>query len=187
MEKLPPITFANGQNMPVSLHLGEGGRRRIILGADTPANSSSPRITFRIDEDSGEAHFAGMLFKHAPKELSAGMSMLGYFFETALSEMGLQPGETSVIRKPIIALQLGRYGLVADLTLGSHVEVGVLPRSRNERSSRPNVHFIQGNLDELEKPEHGRFYKIIPGRELPFLYPLEQPSVEVDLHTSFLP
>lgn len=60
--------------------------------------------------------FAGMLFRDAPSEYRAGTSMLEYFFEEVTPALGLEPGKTSVIRKPIIALLLAKYGLEPDVT-----------------------------------------------------------------------
>ena len=58
-----------------------------------------------------KACFAGMLFRDAPSEYRAGTSMLEYFFEEVTPALGLEPGVTSIIRKPIIALLLAKYGL----------------------------------------------------------------------------
>lgn len=63
-----------------------------------------------------KACFAGMLFRDAPSEYRAGTSMLEYFFEEVAPALGLEPGATSVIRKPIIALLLAKYGLEPDVT-----------------------------------------------------------------------
>ena len=67
-----------------------------------------------------KACFAGMLFREAPPDYRAGTSMLEYFFEEVTPALGLEPGATSVIRKPIIALLLAKYGLEPEFNDDRH-------------------------------------------------------------------
>lgn len=139
------------------------------------------------NQSDDEAHFAGMLFRGAPRDYAAGHSIIAYFFETALPSLGLAPGETSIIRKPIIALELARYGLVASHFVETRTAAGLLTPRIDTRRGRPSLHFIDGNEAEFLNPAHEKYYDIVPNRELPYLYPLEKPSRPIDIHTSYQP
>lgn len=112
MSDLPPIRFANGACLVANEVTAPSGVKRIVFGDDP--EKPIARLGYR--EVGRKACFAGMLFKNAPDEYKAGTSILSYFFETAIPELGLHPGETSKIHKPVIALLLARYGLEADTT-----------------------------------------------------------------------
>ena len=152
---LPPLSLANGTQLSAGLYSVEGGTRYRMVFGDHPERLSSPRVTFN-SEAGRIAHFAGMLFRGAPRDSMAGMSMIDYFTKVAQGELGLAIGETSTMRKPIIV-----------------------------RCLHPNVHFISGNQLEFEDSRWRRFYRVVSERELPYRYPLEHPSTEIDLHTSF--
>lgn len=98
-----------------------------------------------------------------------------------------EPGETSIIRKPIIALELARYGLVASHFVETRATAGLLTPRIDTRRGRPSLHFIDGNKAEFLNPAHEKYYDIVPNRELPYLYPLEKPSRPIDIHTSYRP
>ena len=114
----------------------------------------------------------------------AGMSMIDYFTKVAQGELGLAIGETSTMRKPIIVRCLAKYGFLASRLESTSVRAGLLPRGIDD-GHHPNVHFISGNQSEFEDLRWQRFYRVIDKRELPYRYPLEYPSTEIDLHTSF--
>ena len=113
----------------------------------------------------------------------AGMSMIDYFTKVTQGELGLAIGETSTMRKLIIVRCLAKYGFLASRLESTSVRAGLLPRGIDDH--HPNVHFISGNQAELEDLRWRRFYRVVSGRELPYRYPLEYPSTEIDLHTSF--
>lgn len=113
----------------------------------------------------------------------AGMSMIDYFTKVTQGELGLAIGETSTMRNPIIVRCLAKYGFLASRLESTSVRAGLLPRGIDDH--HPNVHFISGNQAELEDSRWRRFYRVVSERELPYRYPLEHPSREIDLHTSF--
>ncbi len=180
---LPPLRLAD--NTELSAHLvqleDDPTSRQLILFGDLDKKGEIPRLTFH--DVGGAAIFAGMLFRDAPRGSRAGVSMLEYFCRTMPEELGLRVGETSVIRKPLIALSLARYGFTA-AGLDSRVCAGILPQGFIQ-SRRPGLHFIDGNEAVFNDPHHERYYRAISNRELPWLYPLERPSRPVDIHTSF--
>lgn len=180
---LPPLSLANGTQLSAGLYSVEGGTRYRMVFGDHPERLSSPRVTFN-SEAGRIAHFAGMLFRGAPRDSMAGMSMIDYFTKVAQGELGLAIGETSTMRKPIIVRCLAKYGFLASRLESTSVRAGLLPRGIDD-GHHPNVHFISGNQSEFEDLRWQRFYRVIDKRELPYRYPLEYPSTEIDLHTSF--
>lgn len=91
MSDLPPIRFANGACFVANEVTAPSGVKRIVFGD----NPEKPMARLGYREVGRKACFAGMLFKNAPDEYKAGTSILSYFFETAIPELGLHPGETS--------------------------------------------------------------------------------------------
>lgn len=180
---LPPLSLANGTQLSAGLYSVEGGTRYRMVFGDHPERLSSPRVTFN-SEAGRIAHFAGMLFRGAPRDSMAGMSMIDYFTKVAQGELGLAIGETSTMRKPIIVRCLAKYGFLASRLESTSVRAGLLPRGIDD-SHHPNVHFISGNQLEFEDSRWRRFYRVVSERELPYRYPLEHPSTEIDLHASF--
>ena len=183
MSDLPPIRFANGACLVVNEVTAPSGVKRIVFGD----NPEKPMARLGYREVGRKACFAGMLFKNAPDEYKAGTSILSYFFETAIPELGLNPGETSKIHKPVIALLLARYGLEADTTSEYWSRAGLLVQRVGISRKHPQLHFCEGNEEEFEDEQYQRFYDIVLNRELPFLYPLKSPSKQVDVHTSYIP
>ena len=94
MSDLPPIRFANGACFVANEVTAPSGVKRIVFGDDP----EKPMARLGYREVGRKACFAGMLFKNAPDEYKAGTSILSYFFETAIPELGLHPGETSKIQ-----------------------------------------------------------------------------------------
>ena len=109
---LPPLSLANGTQLSAGLYSVEGGTRYRMVFGDHPERLSSPRVTFN-SEAGRIAHFAGMLFRGAPRDSMVGMSMIDYFTKVAQGELGLAIGETSTMRKPIIVRCLAKYGFLA--------------------------------------------------------------------------
>lgn len=95
MNNLPPITFANGDRVPVHVRTAPSGVERIMFGE----NAEKPMARLSYVRLGKKACFAGMLFREAPSDYRAGTSMLEYFFEEATPALGLEPGSTSIIRK----------------------------------------------------------------------------------------
>lgn len=87
-----------------------------------------------------------------------------------------------MIRKPMMALVLARCGFLA-IESDEKATAGLLPARTGDRS--PALHFISGNRQSLDDPKYSSYYSVVANRELPFLYPLENPSRPVDIHTSF--
>lgn len=183
MNDLPPITFANGDRLPAYARTAPSGVERVVFGEN--AEKPMARLSYaRLGE---KACFAGMLFRDAPSDYRAGTSMLEYFFEEATPALGLEPGNTSAIRKPIIALLLAKYGLESDVTSETWSHAGLLVRRDTTSRNRPALHFVEGNKSEFNDDRHRRYYDIVPNRELPYMYPLASPSRRVDMHTSYTP
>lgn len=180
---LPPLRLADDTELPAQLVRlkDDPTERQLILFGELSKKGEIPRLTFH--DIGGAAVFAGMLFRDAPKGSRAGVSMLKYFCRTMPEELGLQVGETSVIRKPLIALSLARCGFTA-ADADSRVCAGILPQG-SIQSRCLDLHFIDGNETVFSDPRYRRFYRVISSRELPWLYPLENPSRPVDIHTSF--
>lgn len=124
---LPPLSLANGMQLSAGLYSVEGGTRYRMVFGDHPERLSSPRVTFN-SEAGRIAHFAGMLFRGAPRDSMAGMSMIDYFTKVAQGELGLAIGETSTMRKPIIVRCLAKYGFLASRLESTSVRAGLLPR-----------------------------------------------------------
>ena len=183
MNDLPPITFASGDRVPAHARTAPSGVERIMFGENV--EKPMARLSYvRLGE---KACFAGMLFRDAPSEYRAGTSMVEYFFEEATPALGLEPGVTSIIRKPIIALLLAKYGLEPDVTSETWSHVGLLVRRDTTSRNHPALHFVEGNEPEFNDDRHRRYYDIVPNRELPYMYPLASPSRRVDIHTSYTP
>ena len=108
-------------------------------------------------------------------------------WEEVTPALGLEPGTTSVIRKPIIALLLAKYGLEPDVTSETWSHVGLLVKRDTTSRNHPALHFVEGNEPEFNDDRHRRYYDIVPNRELPYMYPLASPSRRVDIHTSYTP
>lgn len=180
---LPPLLLADGTQLSAGLYSVEDGTRYRMVFGDHPERLSSPRVTFN-PEVGKIAHFAGMLFRSAPRDSMAGMSMLNYFTKVTQDELGLIIGETSTMRKPSIIRCLAKYGFIANRLESTSVCAGLLPHGI-DGGHHPNVHFISGNQSEFEDLRWRQFYRVVDKRELPYRYPLEHPSTEIDLHTSF--
>ena len=97
------------------------------------------------------ALLAGMLFRDAPPGSRAGERIVDYFVNSLCPELGLSVGETSVIRKPVMALVLARCGFLA-IESDGRVEAGLLPARTGDR--RPVLHFISGNEQNLDNPKY---------------------------------
>jgi hypothetical protein len=183
MNELPPITFANGDRVPAHARTAPSGVERIMFGE----NADKPMARLSYARLGKKACFAGMLFRDAPSDYRAGTSMLEYFFEEVTPALGLEPGTTSVIRKPIIALLLAKYGLEPDVTSETWSHVGLLVKRGTTSRNHPALHFVKGNESEFNDDRYRRYYDIVPNGELPYMYPLASPSRRVDMHTSYTP
>ena len=188
---LPPLILANGMKLPaklaeVAVDAGrtENKRWRVVFGCAEEMGitdrSRIPRLSFH--QAGGEASFAGMLFRDAPPGSRPGERIVDYFVNSLCPELGLSVGETSVIRKPVMALVLARCGFLA-IESDEKATAGLLPARTGDRS--PALHFISGNRQSLDNPKYSGYYSVVANRELPFLYPLENPSRPVDIHTPF--
>ena len=121
------------------------GRLRLGVPRKWKTNHSRvPRLSFH--QAGGEASFAGMLFRDAPPGSRAGERIVDYFVNSLCPELGLSVGETSIIRKPVMALVLARCGFLA-IESDGRVEAGLLPARTGDR--RPVLHFISGNEQNL--------------------------------------
>lgn len=109
---LPPLILANGMKLPAKLaevavdaDRTENKRWRVAFGCAEEMGitdrSRIPRLSFH--QAGGKALFAGMLFRDAPPGSQAGKSVVDYFVSSLCPELGLSVGETSVIRKPVMA------------------------------------------------------------------------------------
>lgn len=188
---LPPLILANGMKLPAKLaevtvdaDRAKNKRWQVTFGRaeemEKTNHSRIPRLSFH--QAGGRASFAGMLFRDAPPGSRAGERIVDYFVNSLCPELGLSVGETSVIRKPVMALVLARCGFLA-IESDERVEAGLLPARTGDR--RPVLHFISGNEQNLDNPKYSGYYSVVANRELPFLYPLENPSRPVDIHTQF--
>ena len=188
---LPPLILANGMKLPaklaevaVDVDRTDNKRWRVVFGCAEEMGitdrSRIPRLSFH--QAGGRASFAGMLFRDAPPGSRAGERIVDYFVNSLCPELGLSVGETSIIRKPVMALVLARCGFLA-IESDGRVEAGLLPARTGDR--RPVLHFISGNEQNLDNPKYSGYYSVVANRELPFLYPLENPSRPVDIHTPF--
>ena len=188
---LPPLILANGMKLPAELaevavdaDRTENKRWRVVFGCAEEMGitdrSRIPRLSFH--QAGGRALLAGMLFRDAPPGSRAGERIVDYFVNSLCPELGLSVGETSVIRKPVMALVLARCGFLA-IESDEKATAGLLPARTGDRS--PALHFISGNRQSLDDPKYSSYYSVVANRELPFLYPLKNPSRPVDIHTSF--
>lgn len=119
---LPPLILANGMKLPAELaevavdaDRTENKRWRVVFGCAEEMGitdrSRIPRLSFH--QAGGKALFAGMLFRDAPPGSRAGERIVDYFVNSLCPELGLSVGETSIIRKPVMALVLARCGFLA--------------------------------------------------------------------------
>lgn len=181
-----PVTLG-GIEHRTEVYETENGRRHLcfLKGSERPTSYSS-RLGVFVDPRDSSVSLLGMIVNDKLRGSGAGKAIAQYFLEYA-NDTGLNPVNTSIIRKPIIALTLARTGFTPE---EGGVLVGLLPQLSSDISVCPRITPLNPSslpADVVDRSEAGKFYEVVGEESLTRQYPVFNPYTPVTIHTQYRP
>lgn len=178
-QKLTPQAFEHTDGRRHLYFLGEGetiGKRGL--------SSNINRIGYRTWDDG--TMILGLCVSRELRGRSAGTAMVRYFADNA-PRYEVPLSETAVIHKPLVALTLSRCGFQPE---PGGVMAEILPLSIYDNPDVPKIGILPNqscNNETVDQSKSGAFYELVTPGEIALRYPINNPSMVVSLHTSYLP
>lgn len=196
-ENLWPNLYAPGC-APLLAHdyedIESPGKHRIYFNAATDnalkSNSDFERPQLRISyrEKAGRAILLGMMTTTEHRGHHLGEDMTKYFINNVSNATGNGFHSTGILHKPLIALTMGRVGLIP---MDRDFIVQLLPVSKDRKPyAPPDVAVMHDNVLDRSRiirtnTNNTAFYNIPPKSEIPYILPFANLGPTVALHTKY--